>query len=160
MTELTELSSTGASGPPRTTISGVFLYWSAAGSGLWGEREATVVAPPPAHDSAVWPCLHGCPAFLQGHSHGDHLLHIPSGHLQQSPAALTLGLLFNPNGPAPSDCTYGGTLSWTGRAVVLCSIQNVTDQLIHSPTASNASSLSQTIAPVWESHPCFSSFSH
>ena len=58
----------------------------------------------------------------------------------------------------PATARTEGPVSWTGRAVVLCSIQKVTDQLIHSPTASNASSLSQTIALVWESHPCFSSF--
>ena len=73
------------------------------------ERLPTVLAPSPAQDSAPWPCLHGCPAFLQGHSQPDLLPHMPSGHLPQSPAALTLGSLSNPNGPAPSDRTYRGT---------------------------------------------------
>ena len=30
-------------------------------------REAMVMAPPPTHDSAVSPCLHGCLAFLHRH---------------------------------------------------------------------------------------------
>ena len=30
---------------------------------VW-DREATVMVPPPKHDSAVSPCFHGCPALL------------------------------------------------------------------------------------------------
>ena len=30
----------------RATLSGVFLYLSAASANVWGEREATVMAPP------------------------------------------------------------------------------------------------------------------
>ena len=33
----------------------------------FGERDATVNVPPPAHDSAVMPCLQGCLVFLQKH---------------------------------------------------------------------------------------------
>ena len=32
-----------------------------------GQGEAMVMAPPPTHDSAVSPCLHGCLAFLHRH---------------------------------------------------------------------------------------------
>ena len=35
---------------------------------LCGEREATIVAPPPMYDSAVVPCFHGSPVFLHRHS--------------------------------------------------------------------------------------------
>ena len=35
------------------------------------------------------------------------------------------------------------------------SIQTVTDQLLYSPTVSNASPLSQTVTPIWGSDPCF-----
>ena len=35
---------------------------------LASEREATVMAPSPAHDSAILPYLHGFPAFLQKYS--------------------------------------------------------------------------------------------
>lgn len=144
----------GASGPPRTTISGVFLHWSAAGSGMWGEREA-VVAPPPAHDSALWPCLYGCPAFLQGHPSVISSLTSPQAisRSHQQPSLWDCSLI--PTVQLPATARTEELVSWTGRAVVLCCIQNVTDQLIRSPTASKASSLSQTIAPVWESHPCF-----
>ena len=38
---------------------------SKASAGVWGE--ATVMAPPPAHDSAVSPRLHGCLIFLHRH---------------------------------------------------------------------------------------------
>ena len=38
------------------------------------------------------------------------------------------------------------------------SIQTVIDQLLHSPTASNAFHLSQTVALMWGSDPCFNSF--
>ena len=33
-----------------------------------GEREPTMMGPPPLCDSAVVPCLHGCPAFFKRHS--------------------------------------------------------------------------------------------
>ena len=40
------------------------LYCSAADTGVQGERETMVMAPPSMHDSAVLPCFHGCLAFL------------------------------------------------------------------------------------------------
>ena len=43
------------------------LYCSAANAGMWGERGAMVMAPPPTHDSAVSPCFHGFLAFLHRH---------------------------------------------------------------------------------------------
>ena len=46
-----------------------------------GVREATVMAPPPVCDSAVLPCLRGCPAFLQRHSLLRSLPSILSGWL-------------------------------------------------------------------------------
>ena len=38
----------------------------------------------------------------------------------------------------------------------MCPIQTVPDQLLHAPTASNAPPLSQTVALMWGSDPCFS----
>ena len=35
--------------------------------GMWGERGATVMAPPPMRDPVVSPCFHGCLAFLHRH---------------------------------------------------------------------------------------------
>ena len=46
-----------------------------------GVREATVTAPPPACGSAVLPCLHDCPTFLQRHSPLRSPPSIPSGCL-------------------------------------------------------------------------------
>ena len=57
------------------------LYWSVSCTGSWGEREATVMAPSPAHDSAVLPWLYDCLVFLKGIPHCDLLPHIPSASL-------------------------------------------------------------------------------
>ena len=46
----------------------------------YGEREAIVMIPPPMHDSAISPCLHGCLAFL-------HRYFLP-----QSPLSCSMGL--------------------------------------------------------------------
>ena len=57
------------------------------GCWLCGEREATVMAPSPSHDSAVSPCFHGCLTFLQPHfppRSPSHPLN-PSLHSQQRP---------------------------------------------------------------------------
>ena len=60
------------------------------------------------HDSAVSSCSHGCPAFLHRHFPPQSP---PSSRncLSQSTAALTLGLLHNPQTPAPRHCTFQGT---------------------------------------------------
>ena len=69
-----------------------------------------VMAPPPARDSAVSPCFHGCLASLHRHfprqSPPSHPLN-PSLH-SQTPA-LALGLLHNPQTPVPSRCTFQET---------------------------------------------------
>ena len=75
-----------------------------------GESEVTVVALPPACDSAVAPCFRGSPVFLHRHS----LLRIssllsPQAVSLQPTAFLTLGLLSNPHAPAPSPCAH----QWT-----------------------------------------------
>ena len=54
------------------------LHCSAASAGMWDKREAMVMAPHLAHDSALSPCFHGCLAFPSDISHHDVLLHIPS----------------------------------------------------------------------------------
>ena len=69
-----------------------------------------VMAPPPARDSAVSPCFHGCRAFLHRHF---PLQSPPSRPLNpalhsQTPA-LALGLLHNPQTPVPSHCTFQET---------------------------------------------------
>ena len=57
------------------------LYCSAADVGMWGEREAMVMAPPSMCDSAVLPCFHGCLAFLYRHFPPQSLLSHPLIHL-------------------------------------------------------------------------------
>ena len=75
-----------------------------------GEREALVMAPPPMHDSAVSPCFHGCLAFLHRHFPPQSPPSHPLGSISpQSTAPLALGLLHNPQTPAPSRCTFQGT---------------------------------------------------
>ena len=63
-----------------------------------GEGEAMVMIPPTTHNSAVLPCFHGCLAFLHRHFAS------PWSVSLQSTAALALGLLHNPQTPAPSSC--------------------------------------------------------
>ena len=48
-----------------TSLSWVFLCFSAASDGVWGE--GTVVAPAAVCDSATLPCLLGCLVFLHRH---------------------------------------------------------------------------------------------
>lgn len=69
----------GAAGTQRAAPSGVFPYWSAASAGMWGERGSSSGSNP-VHGSAIAPCRHGCPAFLQRLSPGC------------SPPCLSLGL--------------------------------------------------------------------
>ena len=86
----------------------------------------------------------------------------PWSSAPQSTADLTLGLSSIPKSQLPATVLSRGLMSlsivYMAMAYCLCdshSIQSVTDQLLHSPTASNAS-LSQTAAPMWGSDPCFS----
>lgn len=115
----------------------------------------------PALDSAVSPCLQSC--SFPPRTFFYLSLTSPPGCLPQSIAILVLGLLSSPY-PVPTVHT-GRPVSLSGvhRAAVqiVCgshSIQTFTDQLLHPPTASNASPLSQTIPPrLRRFHPCFSS---
>ena len=83
----------------------------------------------------------------------------------QSTADLTLGFLSNPYTAAPSCCIVQETCVPVQCMYGCCKgclcgshfIQIATDQLLHSPTASNASPLSEAIAPMWGFESCFSS---
>ena len=59
-----------------------------------GESEAMVMAPPPRRDSALWPCFHGCPAFLRRRFPPQSPPLPPLD--PQSTAALALGSRHNP----------------------------------------------------------------
>ena len=72
-------------------------------------REATVMAPPPTHDSAVSPCFQGCPAFLYRHfspKSPSHLLDL-SLHSQQQPLPWDCSTILRLQLPAA--CTFQGT---------------------------------------------------
>ena len=71
-----------------------------------GEREATVMAPPPTRDSALSPCCRVCLAFLQAFPTTTSSLTSPRSIFPQSIAALELGLLHSPETPAPSLCPF------------------------------------------------------
>ena len=81
----------GAAGTQRAALSGVFLYWWDASAGMWGERSYSNGSNP-GPDSAVAPCLHGCPAFLQRHSPG---CSPPSLSLRPSPRSQQQSLLWD-----------------------------------------------------------------
>ena len=72
------------------------LYFSAADTGMWGERESMVRAPDPTHDSAV--CLASMAAGFLSWAFPTTVssLTLPQSISPQSIAALTLGLLHNP----------------------------------------------------------------
>ena len=74
-----------------------------------GDR-AVVMAPPPTHDSAVWPCFLGCPAFLHRHfppqSPPSHPLNL-SLHSQQQPLPLDCSTI--PKLQLPAHCAFQGT---------------------------------------------------
>ena len=117
-----------------------------------GEREATIVVPPPACDSAIVPCFHGYLVFLCRNS----LLQIsslpsPQSIFPQPTTVLAPGLFSNPHAPALSPLAH----LWTHVPVwsmyscstdCLCishSVSSAIDRPLHPlPTASNASLLS------------------
>ena len=81
---------------------------SAADSGVWGER-GYGDGSTPTWDSAVLPFFHGCLAFLHRHFPPQSPPSHPLGSISpQSTAPLALGLLHNPQTPAPSCCTFQG----------------------------------------------------
>ena len=67
-----------------------------------------MTAPSPTCDSAESPCFRGCPAFLHRHFPPQSPPSSRSVSLQ-STAALTLGLLHNPQTSGPRHCTFQGT---------------------------------------------------
>ena len=143
---------------------GHLLYYPAADG--CGEREAMVMAPSLTCDSAVSPCFHGCPAFLH--------TNFPS----QSPPSPPLDLsLCNQQQPSPWDrstipklqlpATPPFRVSWSLSGLSMAVTRTVwfsfhlgCHRSALSLSALNVSSLTQTIAPLWGSDPCFSSPTH
>ena len=131
------------------------LYCPAANAGMW-EREAMVMAPPPTCDSAVSPCLHGCPAFLHRHfppqSPHSHPLNL-SVHSQQQPSPRYCSTI--PKLQLPATGPSGGCMA--AARTVWFSFHWGCHRSAVSLSALKVSLLTQTIAPMWESDPCFSS---
>ena len=125
-------------------------------------REATVMAPPPTHDSAVSPCFQGCPAFLYRHfspKSPSHLLDL-SLHSQQQPlpwdCSTISKLLLPAAAPSKGSKSLSGVYMAAAR-IVWFSFHLGCHRSTVSLLALNVSSLTQTIAPMWGSDPCFSS---
>ena len=86
------------------------LYCSAADAGVWGQKEAILMALLPMHDSAVSTLLPWLPGFPpQAFPTTVSSLTSPRSLFPQLTAALVLGLLHNPQTPAPSHCAFQGT---------------------------------------------------
>ena len=66
-----------------------------------------VMAPPTTHDSAISPCLHGCPAFLHRQFPSQSPPSPPSTRLS---AVNSSPHLHTPQTLPPSPCTFQGTL--------------------------------------------------
>ena len=129
----------------------------------YGEREAMVMTPCTMLDSAVWPCFHGCLAFLHGH--------FPP----QSPPSHPLGpILHSQDEPSPCDCSAIPKLQLPAAApsrgpaslsgVYMAAARTVwfsfhlgCHRSAISLSALNVSPLTQTFAQMWGSDPCFSS---
>ena len=125
-------------------------------------RETIVMTPLPTRDSAVSPCFHGWPVFLHRHfppqSSPSNPLDL-SLHSQQKPLPWDCSKIPK---PAPSLCIF---------QVIYIPVWGMygcgKDCLILNPlgchrsavslSALNISSLTQTIAQMWGSDPCFSS---
>ena len=129
----------------------------------FGGREAMVMAPPSTCDSALSPCFHGCLAFLQRHFQPGSP---PSHHLdlflcsQQQPSPWDCSTIPKPQLPAAAPSRGPASLSGVCMAAartVWFSFHLGCHRSAVSLSALNVSPLTQTIAPLWGSDPCFNS---
>ena len=129
---------------------------------MWGEREATIVVPPPACDSAVAPDS----MAVQSSSIGIPCCRLPPSHpfslspySQQQFSLWACSPIPMHQLPAPLHTCEQTSQSRACRAkvwtvCVFLTVLSVTDQPLHPlPTASNASLLSQSISPVERGFP-------
>ena len=131
------------------------LYCSAANAGS-GEREVIAMAPPPMHDSAVSLCFHACPAFLHRHFPPQS----PSSHpsdlslcSQQQPSSWDCATIPKLQVPA----TAPSRVCMAAAKTVWFSFHLGCHRSAVSLSAWNVSPLTQQVAPMWGSDPCFSS---
>ena len=137
------------------------LYCSAADVGVCGEWEAMVMAVSPMHDSAVSPCFHGCLISSTGISHHNLLSHIPSQSLHSQQQRLPWDCSTIPNLQLPAVAPSRRLAFLSGKCMaaartVWFSFHLGFHRSAVSLSALNVSPLTQTIAPVWGSEPCFS----
>ena len=141
------------------------VYCSAADAGVGRERGCGDGSTP-MRDSAVSPCFHGSPAFLHRHfppqSPSSHFLH-PSLRSQQQPSHWDCSTM--PKLQLPAAAPSRGPESFPRNASLR---QGLSDFSVHlgchrsaaSLSALNVSPLTQTVAPMWGSDPCFNSPTH
>ena len=124
-----------------------------------------VMPPPPTCDSAALPCFHGCPAFLHRHfpsqSPPSHPLNL-SLHSQQQPSPWDCSTIPKLQFPAALPCrTAASCLECMAAVRTVCfSLQLGFHRSAASLLDLNVSPLTQIIAPMWGSDPCFSSPTH
>ena len=113
----------------------------------------------PTHDSAVLPCFNGCPAFLHRHfppqSPLSHPLH-PSLPSRQQPSPWDCSTIPKLQLPASLPSMVRMAVARTVRFSFHLGCHRSAVPL----SALNVSPLTQAIAPVWGSDPCFSSPTH
>ena len=141
------------------------LYCLAADAGVWGER-GLVMAPPSRCDSAVLPCFHGCSAFLHKHfpyQSPPSCPLDPSLHSQQKPLPWDCSTIPKLQLPATAPSMRLGSLSRVCMAAartVWFSFHLGCRRSTASLLALNVSPMTQTMAPMWGSDPCFRSPTH
>jgi len=131
-----------------------------------GEREAMVMAPSPACDSAVSSCFHGGLAFIHQHFPPRSLSSHPfslSLHRQQQPSHWDCSTIPKLQLPATAPYRRPAFLSRVCMAAartVSFSFHLGCHKSAVSLSVLNVSPLTQTIAPLWGSDPCLSSPTH
>ena len=154
------------SGTYKASLSWVFLCVIQLLVVACGERQAILLAPPPTYDS-VLPCLHGCLIFLHRHFPpqfpSSHLLGLsPCSQLQTLPwDHSTIPMLRLPTTvPSRALCPCREWI-WLWQVLSMWfSFLLDCHRAAFSLSASNASSLFQTFAPMWGLDPCFCSLTH
>ena len=128
-----------------------------------GERGTMVPAPPATHDPEVSPCFHGCQLSSTGISHHSLPPHLPSTRLSTVHSSPHPGIAPQSPNSSPQLLCLLADLCPCARYVWLQ--QGLSWFLFHlgchrsavSLSALNISPLTQAIAPMWGSNPCFNS---
>ena len=128
------------------------------------KRQAMVMAPPNVRDSAVSPCFHSCLAFRHRHflpqTPPSHPLNL-SLHSQQETSPWDCSTIPKYQLPATVPSRGPASLSWVCMAeakIILFSSHLGCHRSDVSLSALNVSPVTQTVAPLWGSNPCFSSY--